>query len=70
MDQKAAALKTLCESTASSLKNLNESRAWVVLNDAENDGLIDHLEAVLGGARLWRKTTQSGRNAALAEVLK
>lgn len=73
---KTSAAETLAEHRAVVLmvaKNLNyifKSNAYVAIRDeAELDGLLDHLEAVTEKVRAWKALTKERRAEAIAELV-
>lgn len=66
-EQATKLLHDLCSGGAASLKTIHDKQAYIVLNDAELDGLIDHCTEVANAAAAWRKLTKAERKEALGE---
>jgi hypothetical protein len=69
MDQKRDALRQLNAETGEKLRHLCEFQSYVVADDAEIDGLIDHLSEALKRVKAWQKMNTDQREAALLEAM-
>lgn len=61
--------RTICRNTAQHLATLHKQRSFVVLNDAEMDGLINHAGTVLEVVKAWRGLSHREREKALHDHL-
>lgn len=68
--EQAALHREAVLTAAKSLRYIHDHHAYAFCeDDAELDGLIDHLSTVLEKARAWRKLNGTQRKQALAELL-
>lgn len=62
-------LKTICTNGAEHLAAIHKEHAFIVLNDAELDGLVDHCTQVLEDVRAWRKLSKAERKESLGAAV-
>lgn len=65
-EEATALLQSLCQQGGETLAAIHSEKAFIALNDAELDGLTDHLVTVLEAVKAWRLLSKTERQEILA----
>ncbi len=68
-EEATALLKAMCENGARHLAAIHGDQAYIVLTDAELDGIVDHCETVLADVKRWRALSKAERKQTLGAQL-